>query len=87
MYIYIISLYVLQGRQVRTFDYSRTEGEREFTVAACSPNGQAVAFGSFDRVRIFSWSPRLAAWNESATKDINFFYTVTCLLWRRDGAR
>ncbi|KNC30792.1 Intraflagellar transport protein osm-1 [Lucilia cuprina] len=82
-----IVFYDSMGRQIRTFDYTRTEGEREFTVAACSPNGQAVAFGSFDRVRIFSWSPRLSAWSESATKDINFFYTVTCLLWRRDGAR
>ncbi|XP_013113055.2 intraflagellar transport protein 172 homolog [Stomoxys calcitrans] len=82
-----IVFYDSMGRQVRTFDYSRTDGEREFTVAACSPNGQAVAFGSYDRIRIFTWSPRLAAWSESATKDINFFYTVTCLLWRRDGAR
>ncbi|XP_065359796.1 intraflagellar transport protein 172 homolog [Calliphora vicina] len=82
-----IVFYDTMGRQIRTFDYSRTEGEREFTVAACSPNGQAVAFGSFDRVRIFSWSPRLSAWSESATKDINFLYTLTCLLWRRDGAR
>ncbi|TMW44725.1 hypothetical protein DOY81_010196 [Sarcophaga bullata] len=81
-----IVFYDTMGRQVRTFDYSRTEGEREFTVAACSPNGQAVAFGSFDRVRIFTWSPRLSAWSETATKDINLFYTVTCLLWRRDGA-
>ncbi|KAL9903021.1 intraflagellar transport protein 172 homolog [Glossina fuscipes] len=82
-----IVFYDTVGRQVRTFDYSRAEDEREFTVAACSPNGQAVAFGSYDRVRIFTWSPRLFAWSETASKNIEFFYTVTCLLWRHDGAR
>ncbi|XP_037945105.1 intraflagellar transport protein 172 homolog [Teleopsis dalmanni] len=82
-----IVFYDAAGRQMRTFDYSRTEKEREFTVAVSSPNGQAVAFGSFDRIRIFTWSPRLAAWNESATKDINFLYTVSSMLWRKDGAR
>ncbi|XP_055910125.1 intraflagellar transport protein 172 homolog [Eupeodes corollae] len=82
-----IVFYDSQGRQVRTFDYSRTEGEREFTVATCSPNGQAVAFGSFDRIRIFTWSPRLQAWSETANKEIDYFYTVTSILWRKDGAR
>lgn len=76
-----------QGRQLCTFDHSRTEGEREFTVAACSPNGQAVAFGSFDRIRIFAWSPRQGAWSESATKEVACLYTLSSLLWRRDGAR
>ncbi|XP_043070065.1 intraflagellar transport protein 172 homolog [Drosophila bipectinata] len=82
-----IVFYDNMGRQLRTFDYSRTEGEREFTVAACSPNGQAVAFGSFDRIRIFAWSPRQAAWSESATKEVSCLYTITSLIWRRDGAR
>lgn len=76
-----------QGRQQRLFDYSRSEGEREFTVAACSPNGQAVAFGSYDRIRIFAWSPRQSAWSESASKEISCLYTLSALIWRRDGAR
>ncbi|KAH8365613.1 hypothetical protein KR093_002735 [Drosophila rubida] len=82
-----IIFYDSVGRQQRCFDYSRTEGEREFTVAACSPNGQAVAFGSYDRVRIFAWSPRQGAWSESASKEINYLYTLSALIWRRDGAR
>ncbi|XP_018787824.1 PREDICTED: intraflagellar transport protein 172 homolog [Bactrocera latifrons] len=80
-----IIFYDTVGRPVRSFDYSRND--REITVAAASPNGQAVAFGSYDKIRIFTWSPRLADWNESATKEINHFYTVTCVQWRRDGAR
>ncbi|XP_017022793.1 intraflagellar transport protein 172 homolog [Drosophila kikkawai] len=82
-----IIFYDSMGRQLRTFDHSRTEGEREFTVAACSPNGQAVAFGSFDRIRIFAWSPRQGAWSESASKEVACLYTLSSLLWRRDGAR
>lgn len=78
----------MQGRQSRLFDYSRDDdGEKEFTVAACSSNGQAVAIGSFDKVRIFTWSPRQSAWNELAAKEISKFYTVTAMSWRRDGAR
>lgn len=77
-----------QGRQSRLFDYSRDDDdEHEFTVAASSSNGQAVAIGSFDRVRIFTWSPRQNAWNELAAKEISKFYTVTALSWRRDGSR
>ncbi|XP_034482499.1 intraflagellar transport protein 172 homolog [Drosophila innubila] len=82
-----IIFYDSVGRQQRCFDYSRTEGEREFTVAACSPNGQAVAFGSYDRIRIFAWSPRQSAWSESASKEISCLYTLSALIWRRDGAR
>ncbi|XP_033237758.1 intraflagellar transport protein 172 homolog isoform X1 [Drosophila pseudoobscura] len=82
-----IVFYDPMGRQLRTFDYSRTEGEREFTVAACSPNGQAVAFGSYDRIRIYAWSPRQGAWSESASKEVSCLYTLSALLWRRDGAR
>lgn len=80
--------FVVQGRQSRLFDYSRDDdGEKEFTVAACSSNGQAVAVGSFDKVRIFTWSPRQSAWNELAAKEISKFYTVTAMSWRRDGTR
>lgn len=55
--------------------------------AACSPNGQSVAVASFDRIRIFAWSPRQNMWNEVATKEIVNLYSVTSMIWRRDGAR
>jgi hypothetical protein len=44
-----VVLYSREGRVVRQFDYSRDDTEKEFTVACCSPSGQAVAVGSFDR--------------------------------------
>lgn len=41
--------YGREGHILQTFDYSRDRTEREFTVAATSPSGQSVVFGSYDR--------------------------------------
>lgn len=37
------------GRIIQQFDYSRDDDEHEFTVAHCSPSGQSVVLGSYDR--------------------------------------
>lgn len=41
--------YGREGHILQTFDYTRDQTEREFTVAATSPSGQSVVFGSYDR--------------------------------------
>lgn len=82
-----IVFYDHQGRQTRVFDYNRDESEREFMTAACSPNGLTVAVGSFNRVRVFVWTPRQSAWTEAPIKQIDQMYSVTALAWRRDGSR
>lgn len=82
-----VNFYDWQGRLQRSFDYSRDDNEREFMVATCSPNGQAVAIGSYDRIRIYTWSPRQNSWSESIAKDIPNLYSITALSWRKDGAR
>lgn len=82
-----VNFYDSQGRLQRSFDYSRDDNEREFMVATSSPNGQSVAIGSFDRVRIFTWSPRQNAWNEALSKEIPNLYSITALAWRKDGSR
>ena len=82
-----VNFYDSQGRLQRSFDYSRDDNEREFLVATCSSNGQAVAIGSFDRIRIFTWSPRQNSWSESLAKEIPNLYSVTALSWRKDGSR
>lgn len=48
--------YGREGHILQTFDYTRDRTEREFTVAATSPSGQSVVFGSYDR--LVSWCPR-----------------------------
>lgn len=82
-----IHFYDYLGRVARVFDYSRDDNEREFMTAACSPNGQSVALGSYDRIRIFTWSPRQNTWSETVNKEIRNLYSITTIAWRRDGAR
>lgn len=82
-----VNFYDWQGRILRSFDYSRDDTEREFMVATTSPNGQAVAIGSFDRIRIFTWSPRQNSWTESLSKDIKNLYSIVAMSWRKDGSR
>lgn len=43
--------------------------------------------GSFDRLRVYAWNPKMSIWEETAQKDIKNLYTVTALAWKRDGFR
>lgn len=82
-----INRYSLKGQQSRVFDYSHDDNEKEFTAAACSPNGQSIAIGSYDQIRIYTWSPRQKTWIDVAKKEIKHLYSVSALTWRSDGAR
>ncbi|KAK7792281.1 hypothetical protein R5R35_013312 [Gryllus longicercus] len=82
-----VAVYNREGQIAKQFDYSRDEKEKEFTVACCSPSGQAVMVGSFDRVRVFSWSPRKSMWEENEPREIQHLYSITALGWKRDGSR
>ncbi|XP_027053913.1 intraflagellar transport protein 172 homolog [Pocillopora damicornis] len=82
-----IVAYGKEGRVLQNFDYTRDDDEKEFTVAICSPSGQSVVVGSYDRLRVFNWSPRKGSWDESKPKDIPYLYTITSMAWKRDGSR
>ncbi|PAA52772.1 hypothetical protein BOX15_Mlig006435g1 [Macrostomum lignano] len=82
-----IYAYTREGRPLQQFDYSRDDNEKEFTVACCSPSGQTVVVGSFNRIRLLNWSPSKGTWEEGAATEIDNLYTVTALAWRRDGSR
>ncbi|KAM9496806.1 intraflagellar transport protein 172 homolog [Clarias gariepinus] len=82
-----IVAYGKEGHILQTFDYSRDRLEKEFTVAATSPSGQSVVLGSFDRLRVFNWTPRRGAWDEAPPKEIPNLYTITALSWKKDGSR
>lgn len=75
------------GRILQNFDYSQDLDENEFTVAVTSPSGQSVVVGSYDRLRVFNWSPRRSAWEESKPKEIHNLYTISSLSWKRDGSK
>lgn len=81
-----VIFYDTRGKIVKTFDYSR-ENEKEIAVACCSPSGQSIAIGSWDKIRILDWSPRRSIWEEANTRSLPNFYTVTAISWRRDGSR
>ncbi|OAD52520.1 hypothetical protein WN48_01267 [Eufriesea mexicana] len=81
-----VTFYDFRGKLVKTFDYSR-ENEKEIAVACCSPSGQSIAIGSWDKIRILDWSPRRSLWEEANTRYLPNFYTVTAICWRRDGSR
>ncbi|KAM3861396.1 intraflagellar transport protein 172 homolog [Diretmus argenteus] len=78
--------YGKEGHVLQTFDYSRDQTEKEFTVAATSPSGQSVVFGSYDRLRVFNWAPRRSMWDEAKPKEIPNLYTITALAWKKDGS-
>lgn len=44
-----IFAYDRTGRIMQQFDYTRDDDEHEFTCAVCSPSGQSVVVGSYDR--------------------------------------
>lgn len=79
--------YGREGHVLQTFDYNHDRTEKEFTVAATSPSGQSVVFGSFDRLRVFNWAPRRGVWDEAKSKEIPNLYTITSLSWKKDGSR
>lgn len=82
-----LTCYDSHGKVVKVFDYSREKDEKELSVACCSPSGQSVAIGSWNRVRILDWSPRRSIWEEANCRDLPNLYTVTSMSWRRDGSR
>ncbi|XP_076179801.1 intraflagellar transport protein Oseg2 [Ptiloglossa arizonensis] len=81
-----VTFYDSRGKVVKNFDYSR-EDEKEFAIACCSPSGQSVAIGSWNKIRILDWSPRRSIWEEANVRSLPNFYTVTAISWRRDGSR
>ncbi|KAK0069568.1 intraflagellar transport protein 172 isoform X1 [Biomphalaria pfeifferi] len=82
-----IIAYGRDGRSFQQFDFSRDVDEHEFTVAVCSPSGQNVVIGSFDKLRVLNWSPRRQVWEEPKLKEIPNLYTITALAWKKDGSR
>lgn len=79
--------YDSHGKIVKSFDYSKDNNDKEITIACCSPSGQSVAIGSWNKVRIIDWSPRRALWEETNSRVLPNFYTITGLAWRRDGSK
>ncbi|KAH8862639.1 Intraflagellar transport protein 172 like [Schistosoma japonicum] len=61
--------------------------KKEFYTASCNPSGHIVAFGSFNRIRLISWSPRKCGWDECKSKEIKNLYSITAMAWKNDGSK
>lgn len=84
---HLIDLFSAIGRILQSFDYSKDDDENEFTTAISSPSGQSIVIGSYDRLRVFNWSPRRMTWEEAKAKEIRNLYTISALSWKRDGSK
>ncbi len=82
-----VVVYTKEGRLLQQFDYSKDSNEKEFTVAACNPTGQTVIVGSYNRLRIYTWSPRKGLFEENDPKELTNLYTITAIAWKRDGSK
>ncbi|XP_066588134.1 intraflagellar transport protein 172 homolog isoform X2 [Prorops nasuta] len=82
-----ITFYDSNGRVTKCFDYSKDTDEKEMTVACCSPSGQSIAIGSWNKIRILDWTPRRGVWEEANIRSLPNFYTVTAMSWRKDGSK
>ena len=65
-----IMVYGRDNRVLQQFDYSREDDEHEFTVAACSPSGQSVVIGSYDR----------SVGTLSASQQMSHIYMFCCII-------
>jgi intraflagellar transport protein 172 len=83
----MICFYDKEGSMLQRFDYSHDEAEKEFTVAAFNPSGEAVVVGSFNRFRTFTFNQLDGSWQDAGIKQVDNLYTVTALSWKCDGSR
>ncbi|KAJ1353157.1 Intraflagellar transport protein osm-1 [Parelaphostrongylus tenuis] len=77
--------YTENGVVQQQFDFT-SQNEKEFSAITTDITGSNVALGSFDRLRLFSWSFRRGAWEEGNTLDIKNLYVCSALCWKSDGS-
>uniref|UniRef100_A0A672FWM1 Intraflagellar transport protein 172 homolog n=1 Tax=Salarias fasciatus TaxID=181472 RepID=A0A672FWM1_SALFA len=82
-----VVVYSRDGRLLQTFDYGPERQQGGFSAAAMAPSGGSVVMGSFNRLRVFNFSPRRGLWDEAKPKEIENLYSVTSLEWKKDGSR
>ena len=87
MIVLKVVFYTMDGMMAQQFDYFRDNTEKEFTVMSVSPSGQALCVGSFDRLRLYSWSARKNFWEENRSKEFKHLYSITAMAWKKDGSR
>ncbi|TPX43982.1 hypothetical protein SeMB42_g04483 [Synchytrium endobioticum] len=83
----VVRFYDDKGHEVQSFEYNQEDDEVDFTSIAMNVEGQTAALGAYNRIYTFNWLKGLQAWEEAKPKQLENFYTVTCLIWKPDGSR
>ena len=79
-----INFHSEKGNIIQTFDYSKDNKVKDFTISKVNSNFDLVAVGNYNRVYIFSYNSKQASWVESSILEIDNYYSFTALCWKQD---
>jgi intraflagellar transport protein 172 len=82
-----VTFYDEDGGEEHTFDYSKDEGCKEFTVACSNPTGDAIVCGNFNSFYVYARTKDTMGWEEKSISKVENMYTVTALDWKSDGSK
>ncbi|CAD8094928.1 unnamed protein product [Paramecium sonneborni] len=82
-----VSFYDNYGNLVQRFDYTQDERCKDFSVGACSPNGDIIVLGNFNRFYLYTYNQKRSQWEEIGVKHIENYYTITALCWKNDSSK
>ncbi len=80
-----VMFYDEDGGEEQTFDMSDNPECKEFTVAASNPTGDAMVFGNFNSLYIFTRNKDTMSWEEKPPTKVDNMYSVTAMGWKPDG--
>ncbi len=77
-----VVFYDEDGGEEQTFDMSDNPECKEFTVAASNPTGDAMVFGNFNSLYIFTRNKDTMSWEEKPPTKVDNMYSVTAMGWK-----
>ena len=79
-----INFHSEKGNIIQTFDYSKDNKVKDFTISKVNSNFDLVAVGNYNRVYIYSYNSKQSSWVESSILEIDNYYSFTALCWKQD---
>ena len=79
-----INFHSENGNILQTFDYSKDNKVKDFTISKVNSNFDLVAVGNYNRVYIYSYNSKQSSWVESSILEIDNYYSFTALCWKQD---
>ena len=79
-----INFHSENGNIIQSFDYSKDDKVKDFTISKVNSNFDLIAIGNYNRVYIYSYNTKQAKWEESSILEIDNYYSFTALCWKQD---